>query len=272
VVRIASSGIKQKRRKRLLIIAGIIFGILVVLFLLSLWFSNTAWLKIASVSVSGENVVPASSIEAVVTDNISGRYFGMFSRANIFFYPKDKIENDLHTLYPTLGDTNIHALDLHTLSVTVVERTPYALWCGNGAATSSGGCVLLDEKGLAYAYAPEFSGHVYEMYIGALPEGPLPKQFLTPTSFHSLSALVETFSKKIAPDVIVKVVIDENNDVHLVSSGGYEIKFSLADETGAVFQRFTLTLTADPFTTHPLSDFEYIDLRFGDKVYYKLKS
>lgn len=269
MVRIASSGIRQKRRKRLLIVAGIIFVILVLLFLLSLWVSNTAWLKITRVSVSGENVIPQSSIEEVVQNGIEGRYAGMFSKANIFFYPKKKIAHDLRTLYPTLGTVDVRALDLHTVSVAVAERSPHALWCPSADLT---GCILLDEAGLGYAHAPEYSGHVYETYIGDVSEGPLPKQFLTPADFHSLSALVKTFSKKIAPDTVTTITVDSDNDAHLKTSGGYEILFALRDNGGDVFQRFTLTITAAPFTTHTLAEFQYIDLRFGDKVYYKLKS
>lgn len=219
--------------------------------------------------MSGENVIPETSIETVVKDDIAGAYLGLFSKANIFFYPKHKIERDLRALYPTLGSADVHALDFHTITVAVAERVPYALWC---PSADSHECVLLDEGGFAYAHAPEYSGNVYETYIGTLPEGPLPKQFLTPASFHSLSALVKTFVKKITPDVIQTVTVDDNSDVHLAVSGGYEILFALDDDGGDVFQHFTLTLTAAPFTTHTLSDFEYIDLRFGDKVYYKLKN
>lgn len=279
MVRIASSNSRQKRRKRLLVIVGIIFAILIVLFLLSLWFVNTSWLRIMNVTVSGQNVIPEASIQAVVTDDIAGRYAGLFSKANIFFYPKHKIETDLRVLYPTLGNADVHAVDFHTVAISVNERTPYALWCANDAAAASngtdlsaGGCVLLDESGLAYAHAPEYSGHVYETYIGALADGPLPKQFLTPASFHSLSALVDTFSKKIATNTITTVTIDEHKDVHLATAEGYSILFALDDDSGDVFQHFSLILGAAPFTTHKLSDFQYVDLRFGDKVYYKLKN
>ncbi|MBY0472928.1 hypothetical protein K2Q00_01410 [Patescibacteria group bacterium] len=269
MVRIASSSIKQKRRKRLLIVAGIIFAILVLLFLLCLWVANTSLLRITHVSVSGENVIPQTSIEEVVRDDIVGSYAGLFSKANIFLYPKKNIEEDLHRLYPTLGSVDVRALDFHTVAITVAERTPSALWCPSADSTQ---CVLLDESGLAYAHAPEYSGNVYRVYLGALSDGPLPKQFLTPATFHSLSALVETFAKKIAPATITTVTVDEHNDVRLSSSGGYEIVFALGESGGDIFQRFTLTLTAAPFTTHALSEFDYIDLRFGDKVYYKLKN
>ncbi len=265
-VALPKSSIKQRRRKRLLLVAGIIFALLVLVFLLSLWLANTALFKITHVSVSGEDVIPENSIETVVQDNITGRFAGLYSKANIFLYPKHKIEADLRALYPTLMSADIHALDFHTITVAVTERAPAALWCDDSS------CSLIDKDGLVYAHAPDYSGNVYETYVGALPGGALPQQFLTPTEFHSLSALVGALNKKIAPDAVSKVIVDENNDVHLHISSGYEILFALKDNGGSVFEHFTLILTADPFTTHPLSDFEYIDLRFGDKVYYKLKN
>lgn len=252
--------------------------ILLALFGLSVWIANTSWLRITNVTVSGEDVIPDTSIRAAVTEEIAGTYVGIFSKANIFLYPKQEIEGELKTLYPTLMNAEVRAVDFHTLSVAVAERKPVALWCPSIAATPSqmatgtDSCTLLDADGLVYAHAPDYSGHVYERYSGALQNGPLPQQFLNPTQFHSLSALVDAFNKKIAPDTVTNITVDENNDVHLSVSSGYTILFVLKDDGGSVFEHFTLVLTAAPFTTHTLSDFEYIDLRFGNKVYYKLKS
>lgn len=255
----------------MLFVASLVFGVLVLFFLFSLWFANTAWLRITRVSVSGENVIPQTSIETVANDVIASKYLGLYSKANILLYPKSKILRELHTLYPTLQTADIHASDFHTIAITVTERTPHALWCSASSAT----CVLLDDDGLAYANAPDYSGAVYEKYYGALPDGPLPKQFLTPAEFRSLSALIDAFAKKVAPDTITTIEVDENKDVHVSiagETGGYKILFALGDNSGSVFERFTIALTAGPFTTHKLSDFEYIDLRFGTKVYYKLKN
>jgi len=49
------------------------------------------------------------------------------------------------------------------------------------------------------------------------------------------------------------------------------VRFAVADAAGDTFERFSLALGAGPFLEHPLSDFAYLDLRFGDKLYYKLK-
>ena len=54
-------------------------------------------------------------------------------------------------------------------------------------------------------------------------------------------------------------------------ASGFVLKFALSDAGGDVFERFSLALAAEPFLGRSLSDFLYLDLRFGDKLYYKLK-
>ena len=66
--------------------------------------------------------------------------------------------------------------------------------------------------------------------------------------------------------------VDSNGDVHIMFASGFTLLFPISADGGDVYQRFTLALQSDPFTSHKLSDFEYLDLRFGDKLYYKLKA
>lgn len=253
-----------------MIVGGIILGFLLIVFLLALWIFNTSLLKISNVDVSGENIIPASSIEAAVLHDMEGSYAGLFSRANLFLYPRERIVRELLSLYPTLMSADVHIYDFHSISVSVVERQPKALWCG-AASGDFHNCLLLDANGLAYANAPDYSGQVYHTYVGPLGSGPLPKQFLTAQGFYSLDALVGAFAGALASDTIKTIEIDEHNDVHLITSNGCEILFALKDDSGAIFQHFSLALTAPPLNSKPLSAFQYVDLRFGNKVYYKLK-
>jgi hypothetical protein len=264
---ISSSGLRQRRRKRRYVIAGLLFALVLVALVGACLVANANFLQITSTEVSGAQHIPQSAIIAAVSHDLNGKYAGLFSHANIFLYPKTRIQHDLLALYPTLSNAEVRAQNFHTISVAVTERTAEATWCGT-SPDAQGSCVSLDDTGLAYANAPD---QATSTYFGPLPAGPLPKQFLTPASFRSLSALVATFAQKVTPDAVESVTVDENNDVTLSFSPGYKLLFSLNDDSGAVFQHFTLVLTSAPFLSHSLNDFEYIDLRFGDKVYYKLK-
>lgn len=266
-----SSRLRERRRRRVLIMAGAVLLCLVLLFAACALFFNASFARISHVDVSGEDVIPATSVEEVVRHDIAGDYLWVFPKNNIFLYPRGTIERDVLALFPTLKTAGVHAKNFQTISVVVVERTPQALWCGDTVSQERGTCLLLDENGLAYANAPSYSGAVYQTYYGSLPRGSLPKQFLSPEEFRTLEALAAAFQKKLTPDTLTSVFVDSNSDVHLQFKGGYEIMFALRDDTGQIFDRFSLALTSAPFASHSLSDFEYIDLRFGDKVYYKLK-
>lgn len=262
------SSIKQRRRKRIALFAAMCIALLVAIFLFFWWFFNASFLTIRDIEVTGENIVPESSIDLSIRHDIKGQYMGLFSKAGIFFYPKERIEQNLLMLYPTLKSVHISAKDFHTIKVEVTERTPEALWCGE----EGGQCYLLDADGLAYANAPQYAGQVYQTYSGSLPGDVLPRQFSTPEEFHSLSALVDVFSKKFAPDKVRRVTVDAHNDVRLSFSGGFDVLFALHDDGGAIFNNISLAMTTEPFLSRPLSDFEYIDARFDNKVYYKLKN
>lgn len=268
---LGESRLRARRRKQRLFVFGGSFACLVLIFLLVWWFCNASFLAITHVEVSGTNAVPATAVEQAVRTDMTGSYAWLFAKSNVFLYPKKTIEANLLAQYPTFKSVGVRAKDFHTLAVVAVERVPFALWCG-AAPIATSTCMLLDAGGVAYAEAPQYSGDVYKKYFGALSTTTQPRQFLTESTFHSLSALALALEKKNAPDSAEQVTVDEHSDVRVHFSGGYELLFAGGDDSGDVFSRFSLTLTAAPFTTHPLSDFEYIDLRFGDKVYYKLKN
>ena len=164
--------------------------------------------------------------------------------------------------YPQLKTADVHANDFHTVSIAVFERVPKALWCSDT-------CYLMDEDGVVYT--PVARGALrYITYLGAASTTP-PVHYLTQDQFHSLSALVDALAQKEASTSIQTVSVDAAGDVEAVFTGSFVLKFRLADAGGDIFERFTLALQSDPFKAHPLSAFLYLDLRFGDKLYYKLR-
>ncbi|HVY72843.1 MAG TPA: hypothetical protein VG984_02245 [Candidatus Paceibacterota bacterium] len=269
-----TSRLRARRRRRAYIIAGLIALVVVLLAVLAWAFVSAPFARITKVTVSGSNVVPASSIEDAVQHELKGKYAFIFPKDSIFLYSRHTIEDAVLSLYPTLKTVGVHAKDFHTLSVVVTERTPKALWCGTDASSAANTCMFLDENALAYAYAPQYSDTAYTTYYGALKPGTASssKQFLTSDQFHSLSALARTFEQHVAPDRLSYVSVNADDDATLQFAPGYSIRFSLHDDGGDIYNHFTVAQKAASFANHPLSDFDYIDLRFGDKVYYKLKN
>lgn len=269
-VALPESRMRARRRRRRLITGSL--GVLAVLLMFggAVWFFQASFLRISHIHVYGTQTVASSTVEAFAADRLKGDYLYLFPKNNIFLYPKKEIIEELLATMPVLASVNISVDNFQAISLALVERQPKAMWCG-AASADPAPCFLLDENGLAYGAALNFSGNAYTHYFGSLLGSTTPKQYLTPPDFHSLSALVDTIAANQKSETLAGVWVDDAKDVHLQFASGFTLLFTLEADGGDVYQRFGLALGSEPFTSHALDEFEYLDLRFGDKLYYKLK-
>lgn len=264
-VELPESRLRLRKRRRRVRLALLLCALLAVLVAAVAGLSRLPALQVSEITISGAETISPGAIKALVEDHIAGYYLYALPKRNILLYPKKDIAAALLKTYPSLASADVHAGDFHTIVVNVVERAPRALWCQEAR------CYLMDENGVVYAEAPTFSSPVYLTYYGEASAGALPRQYLVATEFQALSALVDAVARLVPDATAVDVTVDSNRDAHVRFSSGFELRFVLDDQVGDVFERFTLALTAEPLLQHELSEFEYLDLRFGDKLYYKLR-
>jgi hypothetical protein len=264
------SGLRaRRRRRRALLIVGLwavclgFFGGLIAL-------SHASMLRIGTVEIQGGQTVAKEALEKSVWGGLAGRYLYLVPRDNIFVYPKEELAASLMSTYPTLKHVEVRAENFSTIAVVAEDRQPRALWCGESFARAEP-CRLLDEDGVAYAAAPDFSENPFVRYYGALREAGLPAQFLNPENFRALAALVDALAQAEPQEQIEGVMVDAEGDARLRFVSGFALLFALDDSGGDVFERYALARGAEPFAQQPLGSFEYLDLRFGDKLYFKIK-
>ncbi len=254
---------KRRRRLRMSLVLGVFF-----LLLLGgvVGLSRIPAIQIQGVVVSGAETIASTTISHFVEDRLVGNYWWLFPKRNIFLYPKGVIAKELMANFPSLASADVHANDFQSIAVLVVERAPRALWC-RGAESD---CYFMDENGVVYESAPIFSEPIYIPYLGGA-SGVLPWHYLKPTEFQALSALVDAIAEKLQGERVKQVSVDNAEDVRVSFVSGFSLRFALQDPGGDTFERLSLALTSEPMAAHKLSDFEYLDLRFGDKLYYKLR-
>jgi len=272
----AQPRLREKRRKRRAIVAtlALIFVLLACYGVVTLM--RERFLRIGTITIEGASTLATSTLETFARGELAGNFWYVFPKDNIWLYPKNKLEAGVRSAFPVVKSVGVRADTLTSISLVVSERRPRALWCGAGDSTASSTpspCLLLDESGMAYGQSPQFSGFVYVPYYGVLLEDGivLPAQFLSPDTFRSLSALVDSLVQQANQGIPDRVLIDENDDVHVRFGNGFTVLFALGGDSGEIAQRFVLALASAPFSSHPLSAFRYLDLRFGDKLYFKLK-
>lgn len=271
-VELPQSKIKaRKRRRRVRIAIVVAVACVVVVGALAALF-HAPFLRVTDVSVTGAQMLNAGEIKALVQQKLSGNYLFIFPKDDILLYPQTSLEQDLLAAYPALKSVEVHADNFHTVGVVLHERQAAAAWCPSASSGQAQDCYLMDEDGVVFAPLFATSTDLYVTYSGAASGDKLPKQYLTADMFQSLAAFVAALSQTELGDPIRQVAVDEHNDARAYFQNNFLLIFSINDPAGDVFERFTLARKADPLAGHALSDIEYVDLRFGDKLYYKLKT
>lgn len=258
----------RRRKRRILILIGI-FMLCVVLVAGAAGLSWLPQMRIVAVEVAGVESVAEDAVIKEAQSKLAGAYAFVLARNNVLIYPKENIRARIAEVFPVFNKVEVSATNFTTLKIEVTERKPRGLWCGESIIISSP-CYLLDETGLAYTPAADFSGTVYTRYYGTA-EGTVPKQYLTPELFISLAALMEEIKTRGVAGAIAGVEVRAEGAVYVSFTNGFALIFMLINSGADVLERLGLALTAEPFTSHTLADFEYLDLRFGDKLYYKMK-
>jgi len=274
----------QKKKKKIFLNKVFVFLAIFVIVLIGLSFlSRWPKINIRDVAISGNKVTDTKKIEEAVREEISGHYLWFFPKTNFLFYPKSEIKNRLASDFKRLRDLEVGIVGDNTLGVTMGERVGSYTWCGDdlpsvSASSEDSGCYFMDETGYVFDEAPYFSRNVYFRFFGKLDgEGESKAgSYFAPSTFKELIGLKKSLeTMKLKPSF---VVVKEDGDVemYLVSNSSFSNSQKIIFRIDSDFQKIAENLQV-ALDTEPLkSDFKnkyssllYIDLRFGNKVYYK---
>lgn len=262
----------KQKRKTLLIKWGVFFFVFVLVLGLFIWLSGLQRIQIDMVNISGATVLSTDVLESTVRYELQGKYLWAFPKTNVFLYPRSHIEKSLLTSFPRIKTVTLSTADNHILSVSLTEREPFALWCDTPPTDNLvSQCYFLDTDGFVFAHAPQFSGNAYFKYYGFLPyEAPIGSYYLSSTTrFHELSGFVENAQKLgITPLYMSAQDIDS---FELFVFGGGKILLDTRESLEKVFERFSALLKTPNLVPKKGGELlvEYIDLRFGNKMFFK---
>jgi hypothetical protein len=274
--------LKNQRRKAVVNKFLIIFFGLVVLFALGTYFSRLDGLNISQVEISGNKVIDTSAIESIVKDQIAGKYLWLFPKTNVLFYPKGKIKSTLQNNFPRLSNIEI-SIDRKTLKISVSEREARYLWCGEYSDVrrpTEEKCYFLDDEGYIFDEAPYFSGEVYFKFYGlsdvGRPTSDRIGSYFSQKNFKQLILFKDVVANMGIEPVMINLLPDGDVEMFLARSGsnalGPKIIFKADVDLKNVAENLQAALATDPFMSgfkNKYSLLQYIDLRFGNKVYFK---
>jgi hypothetical protein len=277
---------KHIRLKRKRVIKKLVFVSLSLIFFvgfLSL-VAHNSHLRITNIFVEGNSVVLDREIIDLVQKNINGKYILLFPKNNFFIYPRIKIKKDILDTFKRVYSVNVSTSGLNSILITLKEREPYALWCGQQIIDSrkiSDTCYFTDKSGFIFTQAPKMSSSLYFEFYGETEnkaENIVGSRFLAEEEFNRIISFKELlgnagfkasrlFVNNKEKDYEMFFETDEignKNKWKIIFNSTQDFEKIFNDLTSAINTKLTESGGED--ITKKL---DYIDLRFNNNVLFK---
>ena len=274
---------KQKRKasSKKFIIFVVIF--LIIFFSLAA-LSRISGFKIRTISILGNRIVETKDIESIVQNDLEGHYLFLFPKNNFLIYPKNKIKKDLAITYKRLKDISLDASNIKNISINVSEYDGKYLWCGNlipalRSNLNDNKCYFLDDSGYIFDEAPYFSGKVYFKFYGSIEGDKIIGNNYLPKNFNKIVAFKKNLEDVNLNPTNFWVTYHPEGDEGTFSLSGEPVMspyviFNMDSDYAKIAENLQSALGVEPLRTdiqNKFSTLQYLDLRFGNKVYYKFK-
>lgn len=267
---------KIKKGKQL---PKLIFLLLVVLVIGSVYFFRAESFQIKQVAVFGAVMVSEEDVKKVVRENITGSYFfSVIPKTSTFFISKKNIIKAILASSPRIKTVYISRENANGLNITLTERKVAHTWCqGTGSTTDLKECYYIDEEGFAFAQAPRFSpGVVFEFFGNDATSTPLVGTTVTGSTSVSFILSFRSSLSSTTPLSLISARAISGGDYELESLEGPVVLVSENDSPTAQSSRLNVFFRSDVFTGRGIggepTSLKKIDLRFGQKIFYTLKS
>ncbi|MBI2485109.1 hypothetical protein HYW18_03105 [Candidatus Uhrbacteria bacterium] len=234
---------------------GLWLVLFVALFLGLFW---TPILRVDEVRVSGVRYIDEATVQARVEEALSGAYVWIIPRNHRFFLPLERIRESLGEAF-LLNTVDLRSTG-RALDVVISEKLSRALWrVGPASYIMDEHGVIVGEQGLE----PLPLVSIVDVREEAVSVG---QRVLSEEESINLLELVSVLGERGV--AISEILYDKDQPyfVQIVVPPGYKVIVDPATPLAEQLDRYTTVLRTD---SRDPSVYEYIDVRFGNRVYVK---
>ena len=243
--------------------------------------------NVQSIVATGASRTTAIEIEEYAYNYIHRGNRLLFSSSNIFLYQPSRVRDALLTQFPPLKSARVGRSSplSTTVEIALEEREAYALWCESIARcydmdkdgfvfapleASSNSGTTSDGKpltGFAQSGGSHSSPYVFYGGISDASSAPIGSHFAE-GHFEGLLTFLESLAHEgFTPE---GARVENERDMTIQLKNSFYLKASFGESAQDLVKNLQLVLASDTLKDKH-GQIEYIDLRFGDRVYYKLR-
>lgn len=271
--------IEKKRKIKILLSILFPISILSVLSALIL-FIRSDFFSIDKINISGSS--DTNKVLNEVNNLISGNYIKILPKSNIVIFPKQDISSTTKSLFKEIETISIHRSGISSISIDIKEKTPVAILCDGFEGDNDIKCFLIDFDGFAYKQVQNTNySNLNKYYTTALTDSDiLGKKFLEPSKLKEFDDFIKGISKiGIIPMGILindggqyeMYIEDTLHQTKNASSTPVTIYMNDKISLSKILYNFQVFWKNYQNTVKNSKPFDYIDMRFGNTVFYATK-
>ncbi len=258
----------------------LVFFIFFLAFGAALWgviyiFRYPAW-QIRHIEVTGTETLDSELLTDALRRELSGHFLFIIPKGSFFVAHTGPLSRTLAGRFLKIQSLSLAKYFPDTLRVRVVERRLWGIFCNNFSSESpetseeNASCAYLDTAGYAFESAPDSQG---ALIIKIRSDGARPDAGREVVPSHAAQKMQDAargLRERFGVEVIGYELISKlPSEFRVLTDGGFRIYFNFDDDLENTFR--VLKALWEEEVRDKKDRLLYIDARFGNKVFYKLR-
>jgi hypothetical protein len=257
---------KEKRTSR----RGILIFLFILLFFSvfggAVYFARYPDWQISEIIITGLERLAPETIRENVEKEIQGNFAFIFPRKSYMLIRADTIKKEIVKDFPRVESVSVTKEFPSKIVVEVKERSFWAVYCVKGEAL----CGYIDKTGFVYEEAPHSTSLLIRKIESDRGSVVVPSQKFDALFIEKLDMFAEALRNGAREEVGTFLVSEDLEDEFKVETqSGFYLYVKRDDDPEKVVKILKTFLEKEIGTNKKL--LEYVDLRFGNKVFYKLQ-
>ncbi len=272
--------------------------VLYALFVLASWLSYRPVFAITTVNVTGTHSIANSEVRMIAESALHTRMLYRIDRNNMLLYPTAAVLAQIKATYPRVKDAQLKFDDRHKIAITVEEYMPAMLYCvgfENSKESTSlqkmtdastteptvpslpedqslSTCYFADDHGYVFASAPNYAGYPFMAIVASSTvnteaNSPVGTYALDAETFNNIKGFISQLNSLGFTTHAVELLSE--HDIRIKTDRPWDILWTTTKDKAESIKNLGLVLDSINKDKKAEGGMTFIDLRFGNKIFYR---